>query len=355
MVADMTGKSHSSADEALEPAIARAFAAACARVTASSAVMAVRSPRLGGSAVFAQNPGDAARPFRIASVTKVFVAAAIHRLCEQQRLRLGATLDQVADPAMVAVLRQGGYATGDITVAQLLSHTSGLFDHTAWPGYAEAIRAEPQRRWRACEQVEIAARHGQPYGRPGEVYAYSDTGFVLLGAIVQRVTGTDLGASLRGLLRLDALGMADSWWEMVEAPRGGPLLSQYLDAEDMSAFDPSFDLFGGGGMVSTVSDLNRFFQALMAGDVLRPQTLLAALVTPASAPTAATPWRTHSYLLSSMQLGNRFCLGHTGFWGTGVAVLPEAQACVSVSLNRAGAEAMTALRQMLGEIVDLLA
>lgn len=287
-------------------------------------------------------------------MTKVFVAAAIHRLCEQQRLWLAATLDDLSEPAIVAMLRQGGYATGAITIAQLLSHTSGIFDHTAWPGYGEAIRSAPQRRWRAHEQVELAALHGQPYGQPGEIYAYSDTGFVLLGEIIQRVTGASLGSALRDLLQLDALGVTDSWWEEFEPPRGGPLLPQYLDGVDLSSINASFDLFGGGGIVSTVSDLNRFFLALMAGEVLSPQTVMAALVTPASARLAEPQWRTHSYLLSSMQLGNRFCLGHTGFWGTGVAVLPETQVCVSVSLNLAGVEAMKAVRLLLGEIMDLL-
>lgn len=316
------------------------------------AALAVDAPALG----LAWRGGTADRPFRIASITKPFVAATIHRLREEGMLTLDDTIARHATAETLLALTRGGYDCGAITLAQLLSHTSGLTDHSVAPGFVRAVAADPRRRWTRAEQIALAMRAGPPIGPPGACYAYADTGYIVLGEIIERVTGLSLAQAVRRLVRLDALGMAQTWWETLEEPPAGApeLQPQWHDGASASDWHPSFDLFGGGGLISTVGDLNRFLAALLAGEILRPATVAEALATPAVAPAqATTPGRNHSLLLATMRIGERWCLGHTGFWGSATVRLPGTGATVSLSINASGDRAWRAMLDLL-ELIDTM-
>ena len=94
----------------------------------------------------------------------------------------------------------GGYRPDAITVRQVLVHTSGIYDVGQDPAYQAAVNADPAKRWTRLEQVRFAMDHGAPVGEPGTVYAYSDTGYSLLGEIIERATGTPLADAYRTLL-----------------------------------------------------------------------------------------------------------------------------------------------------------
>src|SRR5205807_7846965 len=114
-------------------------------------------------------------------------------------------------------------------------------------------------------------------------YSYADTGYVILGEIVERTTGKPLPAAVSDLLKLKSLGIRSTYFESLEPPPPGalPRAHQYLGAADIHDIDPSFDLYGGGGQVSTTADLSRFFKALFQGRVFdHPETLAAGLVSP---------------------------------------------------------------------------
>ena len=130
-----------------------------------------RSPRFGidwtGEArgIGETGPGPlAGRPFRIASVTKLFVAAAVLRLVEQDRLSLNDAISPSLSDGTRAMLVNGGYDPGRITVSQLLSHSSGLGDHSTLPAYLQAIFANGQRRWTRGEQIALAMSEGRKAG-----------------------------------------------------------------------------------------------------------------------------------------------------------------------------------------------
>jgi hypothetical protein len=123
--------------------------------------------------------------FRIASVTKTFVAAAILRLVETGRFALDTPVEGLLDEQLVGLLRDGGYDPSAITVEQLLTHTSGLLDDAFGPGrdYLARVLADPTRRWARADQVAYAME-GDPVGPPGGQFHYSDTRWVLLGALL---------------------------------------------------------------------------------------------------------------------------------------------------------------------------
>lgn len=283
----------------------------------------VMAPRLGlewqgaagAVARGSQEPLTPAHTFRIASNTKVYVAAAVLRLVEDGHLRLDAPLGGLLPARLATLLNGDGYDLRAITLRQVLSHTAGLADHTDGD-YGERIVAAPQHAWTADAQVRRCVELFDPLGPPGGAYRYSDTGYVLLGAVVEQASGRSLAAAVRELLGFERLGLAATWWEQKEpAPAAAaPRAHQYFGDHDVTGWNASFDLFGGGGLIADVPDLARFLRALLAGEVLREETSLAAM----------TGGGTFAYRLGlmAMDLDGWFALGHQGFWNTFVFHVP---------------------------------
>src|SRR5262249_12470151 len=138
-----------------------------------------------------------------------------------------------------------------------------------------------RRHWTRAEQLRFAMTHGHPLAAPGREFHYADTGYILLGEILERTTGRPLGSALASLLDYRKLGLNDTLLETPGGREAGQRAHQYLGTLDTTAFDPSFDLYGGGGLVSTVDDLARFYAALLGGKVFhRPGTLRTMLGKP---------------------------------------------------------------------------
>lgn len=263
--------------------------------------------------------------FRIASLTKTFTAAAIYRLVEQGALGLREPLDALLAEPDLELLQSRGYRTDRITVAHLLSHTSGLPDYADTPEYLAEVLADPTRRWTRREQVEFAVNRFPPAGKLGKVYAYSDTGYVLLGEILERRSGLALADAYRHVLGFDRLGLSSTWLESLEPvpPGAGPRTSQYFGDFDILTADPSFDLYGGGGLVSTVADLNRFIAALFAGKVVHRASLASMLK------TTVDPYAGRGLF----RFGATGCWGHGGFWGVVMLHCPTEGVSMSVALT----------------------
>lgn len=166
--------------------------------------------------VFDRESGRALEPrhgFRVASVTKTFVAAAILRLHAQGRIGLDDPIARHLPAEYVALLRGDGYAVDSITVRHLLTHTSGIHDYATDEQYFAAVIGEPMHRWTRMEQVRSAMAWGQPRFAPGAGYHYSDTGYVLLGGMLERLTGQPLPRALRTVLNLERLGLDETYME----------------------------------------------------------------------------------------------------------------------------------------------
>ena len=262
-------------------------------------------------------PVNARHTFRIASNTKTYVAAAVLRLAEDGRLDLDDVLADHLDPARADLLRGDGYDPGAMTIAQVLSHTAGLAEHPADPRYGEAVEADPQRVWTADEQVRLCVQWRDPVAAPGDTFSYSDTGYVLLGGIVEDLAGADLGTAVHRLLDYDTLGLGATWWEIMEpAPAtAGPRLHQYYGDADTHDWHPSLDLYGGGGLVTDARDLARFLRLLLEGRVLHDPASLAAMTG-----RGAEDYRLGIFHL---ELAGYEAWGHTGFWNTFAFHVPE--------------------------------
>jgi D-alanyl-D-alanine carboxypeptidase len=284
--------------------------------------------------------------FRIASNTKTYVAAAVLRLAEEGRLGLDDPLARHLPPDIAAILAADGYDLESMTVRMVLSHTSGLFEHPADPRYAAAILADPHHVWTATEQIRRCVEWGGPVGQPGEKFSYSDTGYILLGLIVEQKTARSLGAAVRDLLDFPTLGLDATWWEIMETPPpgAGPRAHQYYGDLDTFGWHPSLDLYGGGGLVSDAEDLARFTRSLLAGDVLQRESTLTAMT------GSGTP--AYRLGLAATDLEGRLAWGHTGFWNTFVFHLPSLDMTVAgCVLNHHGLEGRELARRLVAAAV----
>ena len=292
--------------------------------------LAVRAPRLGlrftGAAGIANRatgrPLTPDATFRYASNTKTYVAAALLRLAEQGRLALDAPLTRWLPEEDLALLRGGGYAPAAITPRQLANHTSGLADHARVPSYLEFVAAHSAHRWTRREQLRFAMREGRPAGPPGAQVAYSDTGYILLGQVIETVSERPLATALRELLDFAGLGLASTYLESAEAPPpgAGPIAHTYRAEVDFTHHDPSFDLYGGGGLVGSIDDLAAFYAALFDGRVFAsPATLTEMLtITPGAAEREA------ALGLFGQRWNTLPSWYHTGYWGSFAMVCPAA-------------------------------
>lgn len=216
----------------------------------------------------APRPFGAGDRFRIGSVTKTFVAVVVLQLVALGTLSLGDSVERWLP---------GAVPDGDgITVDLLLRMRSGL------PDYAGPLLGDPpdlgalRRYWAPEELVRIgvSAPDRMP---PGEVYRYSNTDYVLLGLIVERVTGQRFDAQLWQRV-LEPLGLTGTTFPTVDPYLRGPHATGYLRTSDSEPYQeftvmsPS-ESYTSGAMVSTAGDLARFLDGLFGGLLLDGESL----------------------------------------------------------------------------------
>lgn len=273
---------------------------------------------------------------RIASNTKTFVAVAVLRLVEDGRLGLDEPVTGLLPPPYPAMLRESGYDPDRITARMLLNHTSGIPDHAQLQSYFEQIMADPARNWMPQQQVGLAMSEGERIGAPGERFSYSDTGYVLVGAIIESLTGQSLGAAVRTLVGYDALGLTATWWEGFErAPDGAPpRLNQTAFGLPLSAINPTVDLYGGGGLISNMADLAAFHRAAASGELFDDPQLNAALLTP-SPQSQAGGQGGYAMGFFLRAYSGETCYEHSGFWGTLAVYCPQTDITMAAAVGDA--------------------
>lgn len=304
-----------------------------------------------GAAIGAAAPDGrkmtAQTPVRLASLTKTFTAAAILCLWERGRLDLDAPIADLIAPEHAAMLHAGGYETGAITVRQLLMHAGGLADHAESPAFLGAVLADPGHFWTRTEQISLMLELGPPLSAPGADFAYSDTGYVLLGEIVERAMGKPIGKALRDLLRWDDIGLGQVRWEGEPPAQGPSRAHQWMDGVDTSLLHGSIDAFGGGGIVASIEDAARLYAALVSGATFEQSDTLDLMLSAPGHP-GGSPYRMGLFAGD----GDRI-FRHGGFWGLHAAVLPDRKlAIAAVGLDRAMTQEITRMVELLAHEVQ---
>ncbi|MFH1196472.1 MAG: serine hydrolase domain-containing protein [bacterium] len=209
--------------------------------------------------------------FCIASVTKSFTATLILQLMEEGKLSLGDSLKKW--------LPDFPNINSNITIKQLLNHTSGIFNYTMNPEYDTKLDADLSKLWTPEETITTFVLN--PYCVPGAGYNYSNTNYLLLGMIIKEVTGSTVSNELRSRI-LSPLGLNLSYLPVEETERGTrahPWLDFNDDnqLEDCSAL-PQTAVYSinwtAGAIHSTAEELVRFSNALLHEKTLLTQTTI---------------------------------------------------------------------------------
>ncbi|GAB3217592.1 beta-lactamase family protein [Algoriphagus aestuariicola] len=258
--------------------------------------------------------------FRIASVTKTYVAASILRLMEKGVLKLDDPISKHLSAEHAQILSQD-YDLDEITIQQTLRHSAGFFDHTHAPEFFELVLQTPPHEWTRTEQFRMCVEKGEPIGPPGQQFSYSDTGYVILGELIETYTGKNLDGGIKELLGLESLGLARTDFERIDPATDQLRIHQYFQGQDTYGFSPTMDYYGGGGILSSTQELVDFFQALFQGKIFEnPETLELMLEPVTYAEKARMDYQMGMYKVQVNGL-DAYC--HSGFWGTQVIYIPE--------------------------------
>lgn len=200
--------------------------------------------------------------FRLGSITKQFTAAAILLLAEEGKL-------SVADE-ITKYLPDYPTHGHTITIEHLLTHTSGVFSYTNIPGYM--MGAEIRADLTTEELVDVFDEYGMEFA-PGERWNYSNSGYVLLGAIIEKVSGLAYDDFVKARI-FEPLGMANSHYgglQLIPRRVAGYTGSAggYRNANFLSMTQPH----AAGSLLSTVDDLARWNAGLFGGELLSAESL----------------------------------------------------------------------------------
>lgn len=276
------------------------------------------------------------QPFRIASVTKTFVATAILRLHEDKLLSINDPIAQYISQKHINILKKGGYNPDQILIKQCLNHTSGLFDYAVGQtpnGISPYIRiatSNPKKIWTRTEQIEGAMTWGEPYGEPGKSYNYSDTGYIILGEIIETISNKNLGIAIKNFLGYEKMNLKNTWYELYEKEQTKDLISRYFEQIDFTHFDASIDLYGGGGIVSTTKDLATFYHCLFSGKIFKNKETLTLFISETNNLNFSKDYRNGFEVL---KLYGQDVYYHSGIWNTQVAYIPNLNTAIAINFT----------------------
>ena len=202
--------------------------------------------------------------FRLGSITKQFTATAILQLAEQGKL-------SVDDP-ISKYYPEAPAAWAPITLKHLLTHTSGIPSYTAIPGFF----AQQARLDKTPAEIIALTRDKPLEFPPGSKYAYDNTGYILLGYVVEKVSGQPYAAYLQDHI-FTPLGMKDSGYDVSETilPRRASGYSVAGGKARNAAFLAMTLPYAAGSLYSTVDDLLIWDQALQSGKAIKPASVAA--------------------------------------------------------------------------------
>lgn len=266
------------------------------------------------------SPNLPTTPYRIASVSKSITAVATLQLVERGLIGLDDTLESLLP----------GFENGEqITVAHLLAHRSGIPSDVYLPEFGQKSVLGDDLAGAVNWVRSAPARFD-----PGEKFEYSNSGYLVLSAIIEKVSGMPyeryLSESIFARARMTSSGL-DSADSLLEGRARGYRRTEFGTVAPTAYRDPSFG-WGYGALYSTTRDLFGFAQALGSGELLSRESMALML-----APRSVTPWR-NQYGLGWFidELGGETvvsAVGATGGFVATVRLVPETDTVVVALLN----------------------
>jgi CubicO group peptidase (beta-lactamase class C family) len=219
-------------------------------------------------------------PIYIASITKLYTATAIMRLYEKGALSLDDLMAKYLPEGLIQGIHvyKGKDYSHEITIKELLSHTSGIADYYSekpkgGKSLFEMFLEEPQRSWTVDETIERAQKDLKPNFPPGTAASYSDTNFQLLGKVIEAVTGKPLHIVFEEFF-FHPLGLKHTWLIGRSGPASPahPADVFYKDV-NITKTRSNGAYWADGGIVSTAEEMIIFLKALNEGRIISGDTL----------------------------------------------------------------------------------
>jgi D-alanyl-D-alanine carboxypeptidase len=299
--------------------------------------------------------------FRMASNTKTFTSVVVLQLVGQGKL----SLDDTVESWLPGVVAGNGNDGRRITVRHLLQHTSGIYNYAndiaAFGSYEDYV-ADRFDHYDPAELVALAMKHERGFA-PGTRWAYSNTNYVLAGMLVERVTGRSWATEVRARI-LQPLGL-----RRTSAPGDRPFLPaphakayrQWVPGgalTDTTLFNPT--VAAASSLITTPTDLARFWQALQRGQLLKPRQM-AQLHETVLADTFQDFIPGARYGLGIMYIPNR-CGGYWAHGGdlpgtitvNGVSVGGDRVAVLSLTTQPAGEVALAVYGRTFSLVDDVI-
>jgi len=228
-----------------------------------------------------ENPLSIDNPIYTASITKMLTATAIGILKDGKKLDFEDKISRYLPEQLMKNLHvlEGEAYSKDITIAHLLQHTSGLPDYFTGttvdgsPSVINQLLVDTDKSWSPAEIIEFTKEKMRPHFVPGQGYHYTDTEYVLLALIIEKVSDTSLDQFFRQFI-FEPLGMDASYINLKSSPikKGFPVAKFYVGDVELSSIQSLSADWGGGGLVSTTLDLIHFFRAYNENQIVKKET-----------------------------------------------------------------------------------
>ena len=222
--------------------------------------------------------------YHIASIGKTFTSTLIGQLVEQGKLQFDTPIVTLLPDSLLSGLfvYQGVDYRNEVLVRHLLNHTSGVADWfedkpQSGPSFLQQALAMPKVERTHDEALDFAREHLQAIGRSGEKFHYSDTGYHLLGKIIESVTGDSLHQVLHQQI-FQPLNMRQSqmlFYSQPEDSAAPDMLQVWMGDVEVSSHNWLKADWAGGGVVTNTEDLLKYMRALANHELLSEQTFTA--------------------------------------------------------------------------------
>lgn len=243
---------------------------------------------------------------RIGSITKTFTGTVLLQLVDEGKLNLSDKLSQYFP----------GYPNGqNITINELGNMTSGIFSYSDDTVFVDDILKNMQKAFTPGQLIEISEKH-QPNFPPGTSFHYSNTNTILLGLIIEKLTGNSLQSEIQNRI-LTPLGMKNTTFELnSNFPDPHAHGYFYMDSTSITPIDvtdlnPSWG-WSAGAMISTLGDLQQYAKPLATGQLISAKSQEERLKWAVNTMVPSGPWKD-----KNMRYGFAICdfdgaLGHNG-------------------------------------------
>ena len=336
--------------EKLQEALDGALALHDVRGASAAVIVPGHDTWLGASGISHENvPMEPGMLFGMGSITKNFMATIVLQLAEEGVLTVDDSVRQWLPPHPKI--------DGNITIRQLLNHTSGLYDFTENPDWGPAIAADFNRIW--SPEETISAFVLKPDFAPGTGFEYSSTNYLVIGMIIEAATHTQVSLQLRNRI-LDPLNLTHTFFS-VEEEIVGTLAHRWFDInqdgqmEDLSSYSRNaLDsmLWTCGALYSTAEDVVRYSRALFRCELFTRNSLVQMLT---FIPYPPIPTRGYGFGILTIPdfIPGVLAYGHDGTvpgYKARWVYLPDHGVHIAVLLNEDDYDCLTAITIALANV-----